>query len=281
MVKRIEYYADLTSGKAVDADEQSRLVRENWIKAAKEHGDSPDATIRDLYARELNTEAALKWIKPTDWIIDVGCGNGFATAKYAEKAERTIGVDYISEFVDHATRLHSEIAKGHRLEFIEGDVRDLAWIKDTFGMFDKVLSERTLINLASWEEQILALDQLASLVKVGGYLFLLEVTNQGHESVDKARQRYGLDILEKHWNNVYLDEELLIEHLASDFQLVKKESFSLYTLISKVLYPATIMPEEPQFDAPINSIARDLSKVFSLNEDIGHTILFVFKRETW
>ncbi len=281
MNKRIEYYDDLTSGKSVDADEHSRLVRENWTKAAQEHGDAPDATIRDLYCRELNTEKVASLIRQSDWVLDVGCGNGFTTAEYAKRAERTIGVDYISEFIDHATRLHSEIAKGHRLEFIEGDVRDLAWIKDTFGMFDKVLSERTLINLASWEEQILALDQLASLVKVGGYLFLLEVTNQGHESVDKARQRYGLDILEKHWNNVYLDEELLIEHLAGNFQLVEKESFSLYTLLSKVLYPAIIAPEEPQFDAPINSIAKDLSAFFTLKEDIGHTRLYVFKRETW
>jgi SAM-dependent methyltransferase len=279
--KRIDYYEDLTDGKDVDVQEHSRLVRENWRNMAIEHGDSPDATIRDLYARKLNTEEGAAWIKANDWVLDVGCGNGFATAEYAKRAARTIGIDYIPEFIDSAIELHAEVAKKHRLEFYEGDIRDLLWVKEQYGQFDKVFSERTLINLASWEEQILALNQLASLVKIGGHLFLLEVTTQGHESVDRVREQYGLSILEKHWNNVYMDEERVIKHLANDFQLIHKESFSLYTLLSKVLHPVLVQPAEPKFDAPINKLAYELSHSFTLDEDIGHTILLVFKKETW
>jgi ubiquinone/menaquinone biosynthesis C-methylase UbiE len=281
MEKRIEYFDDLTGGESVDVEEQGRLVRENWQRAAKEHGDSPDATIRDLYARKLNTEAIAKWLTPLDHVIDVGCGNGFQTAEYAKKAHWTLGVDYIPEFIRRCNHLHAETCNSNYLYFVEGDVRDMAWIRDQYGEFDKVVCERTIINLASWEQQKQALDQLASLVKVGGHLLLNEVTIQGHESVDVVRQRYGLEVLEKHWNNVYLDEKLLLEHLGNDFQLISKDALSLYTLLSKVINAVLSLPGEPSFDAPINKLAYELSHYFSLKEDIGHTVLYVFKKETW
>lgn len=281
MGQRIEYFTDLTAGKDLDTAERAKCIYENWKKAAQSRGLKPDATIRDLYARALNTEAVVKYIKDTDRVLDVGCANGFATVKYAEKAEFTIGVDYVAEFITHAHDLHKNLVKANKLDFLEADILNLGWIKDLYSQFDKVICERTLINLSSWDQQKQALDQLGSLVRVGGLLLISEATVQGHESVDKVRLQFGLDILEKHWNNLYIDETVLEKHLSRDFHLVSKESFSLYILLSRVINAALSLPKEPRFNAPINKLAYELSHSFSVKESVGHTVFFVFKKETW
>ena len=281
MLNRTDYYKDLIKDKDVTDEERTKLVKENWCNVAEKYGDSPTATVRDMYARQNNTEVISKYIRPGNKVLDVGCGNGFATAEYAKEADYTVGVDYIPEFIRRAKELHKPLICAHKLAFEVGDIRYLDPIKDRYGTFDKVLSERTIINLASWEEQKGALHQLSNLVQTGGYLILLDVTNQGHHSVDKVRQHYGLDIIEKHWNNIYLDEVLLIAELAGEFQLVKKDSFSLYTLISKVIHPLIVAPQEPKFNSLINKLACELAREFTVEEHIGHTVLYVFKKETW
>lgn len=279
MRRRAEYYTDLIKKRRVSSKQRSELVRKNWEDVASEYGEQPDATIRDIFLRELNTMAVLKHINSKDKIIDVGCGNGFATAEYAKKARYTLGVDYITGFIDKAKQLHRAIIRENRLQFKVGDILDLFPIRQEYGQFDCVISERTLINLASWSQQCKALDELDSLLKVRGKLILTEVTLQGHKSVDRIRRRFRLEVLEKHWNNVYIDENKLIRYLKKHYMLIRRESFSLYILLSRVVNAVLSRPREPSFDAPINKIAFELSQEFSLSQDLGHQILFVFRKK--
>jgi SAM-dependent methyltransferase len=260
----------------VSSEEKSKKVFENWSNVAKDNGESPDASIRDLYLRDLNTKYVISYLDDSDTIIDIGCANGFATSKYANCVKRAIGVDYIPEFVKYANKLH----KRDNLQFIVGNILDLGGIKEIYGTFDKLVIERTLINLCSWEDQKRALCEADNLLKIGGLLILTEVTLQGHESIDSLRIKYGLPILEKHWNNSYIDENLLMAHLENSYFLIRRYNFGFYSLISKVIYPASIYPEEPRFDADINRIASELDQIFRISNGPGHQVLFVFKKET-
>ncbi len=272
---RNEYYKDLTDGKELSMEARSKAVHDNWENVAKEFGNREDATIRDLCLRALNTEKTCKYLCHTDKIIDVGCGNGFATAEYSKHVRSAVGVDYIPEFVSQANRLH----KDHdNLRFVVGDIRDLSSVKDTYGKFDKVIAERTLINLASWDEQKKAILELDSLLVPYGLMILTEVTVQGHESVDKIRTSIGLPIIEKHWNNVYIDEDRLRGVFGTAYTFVTRESFGLYSLISKVVYPYLIYPEEPKFDASINKLAAELDQLFEIRNEIGHQVFWVFRK---
>lgn len=279
MGRRIEYYKDLTQGRELSPEERKKLVRKNWMDIAEKYGKQPDATIRDLYLRKLNTIAVNQYIEKNDSVIDVGCGNGFASVEYARTAKFTLGVDYVQKFIDEANELHREVIATKNLRFLVGDVLDLSEIKRKYGEFDKVISERTLINLLSWDEQMQALDQLSSLLKLKGLLLLTEVTLQGHESIDKIRQEFCLPVIEKHWNNVYLDENVLVDYLAESYSLIARENFSLYILLSRVVNAALSLPNEPSFDAPINEIAFRLSQKFSINDGPGHQVLFVFQKK--
>ena len=279
---RKNYYEDLTSGISPSNEDKRQLIFENWANTAKDYGDEPDATIRDLLLRKLNTAETCKFIQNTDRIIDIGCGNGFATKSYASCADSGIGVDYIPAFVEKA----NEINGGQNLQFLTGDILDLSSIKKEYGEFDKVIAERTLINLVSWDDQKKAIGQLDSLLRPGGLLILTEVTIQGHESIDNLREKYGLSILEKHWNNVYIDENMLLDHLSQSsyghgvaYELIHKYTFGFYSLVSKVLYPYMIYPDEPSFDSRINKAAAELEFVYPI-DNLGHQRLFVFRKNT-
>lgn len=283
MVEGIVYpLQDLIQGRQVSSAERKRLVKDSWESVAAHYGMRPDGNMRDQYARKLNTQETLKYIAEGDRIIDVGCGNGVATVEYARVADYTLGVDYVEAFVEAAAALRKELVDAGKLEFAVADVTDLGPIKEQYGQFDKVVCERTLINLSCWDEQRSALGELLGLLRLGGHLLLSEVTIQGHERVDKLRTRYGLEPLEKHWNNIYIDEPALFAYMSShECQLVHSESFSLYVLLSKVLNAFLALPYEPNFDDPINKLAFELSEDFSIQEKIGHTVFFLFKKQSW
>jgi ubiquinone/menaquinone biosynthesis C-methylase UbiE len=269
---RKDYYKDLVGDQELSKEGKSKKIFENWSNIAQEFGEEPSATIRDLYLRALNTQFVLKYLADSDVVVDIGCGNGFATSCYADHSKKTVGVDYIPEFVESARKLH----KKDNLEFMVGNILNLENIR--FAQFDKVIAERTLINLVSWEDQQTALKELDSLLKINGLLILTEVTLQGHKSVDDLRSKYGLSIIEKHWNNCYIDEDLLLLYLADSYDLVERYNFGFYSLISKVIYPASIYPEEPKFDAMVNKIASDLDSIYHINNSPGHQVVFVFRK---
>jgi len=271
---RKNYYEDLVGDKELSIEEKSAKIFENWSNVANEFGEEPSATIRDLYLRELNTKFVIEYLNDSDFIIDVGCGNGFATSDYADHSKNAVGVDYVPEFIESAWKLH----KKDNLEFMVGNILNLENIRKRFGQFDNVIAERTLINLVSWEDQQTALKELDSLLKINGLLILTEVTLQGHKSIDDLRLKYGLPIIEKHWNNCYIDEDLLLSYLANSYDLVKRYNFGFYTLISKVIYPASIYPEEPKFDAMVNKMASELDSIYHIDNAPGHQVVFVFKK---
>jgi len=275
-MERTKYYDNIRGGRTVTSSQQTELVRENWRKVAEKFGELESATIRDLHARHLQTNWVATRIKPTDRIIDVGCGNGYATAAYAKVAAFAIGVDYQQGFIDVANHKFGS----PNLQFMVGDICELSEIYDLYGEFDKVICERTLINLPSWEEQVLAIGQLMCLLRSGGELLLLEVTTQGHEYVDAERELHGLDPLEKHWNNVYIDEGKLFSYMREHKHLLaEREDYGLYMLLSRVLHAALVSPDAPKFDAKINAIAAELNARFELRQSFGHMVSFRFIKD--
>ena len=277
---RKNYYEDLTNGINLSDEDKKQSIFDNWQNVAANYGEQEDATIRDLLLRDLNTKQVCKFIDKDNDIIDIGCGNGFATAIYSDSAKSAIGVDYIPQFIEKANKVHCK----KNLRFRVGDILDLSNIIQKYGKFDVVIAERTLINLVSWDDQKKAIKQLDSILKQNGLLILTEVTIQGHESMDILREKHGLPILEKHWNNLYIDEKAMMDYLMQSnyghdtcYSLIHKYTFGFYSIISKVLYPCLVYPEESAFNSHINKIAAEFDPQIPIN-GIGHQRLFVFKK---
>ena len=134
-----------------DGNEQRRqIIKGKWEQESSERANLKEATIRDLVFRDFNTEVVREYLSPEDVVLDIGCGNGFATAEYARVTQYVLGVDYMRGFIEAANHLHQSLIEVGKLEFRVGDALQL----DLGRTFSKVISERLLINLPSISEQI-------------------------------------------------------------------------------------------------------------------------------
>jgi len=67
------------------------------------------------------------------------------------------------------------------------------------------------------------------------------------------------------WHNIDFDEKKLAQFMSDKFQLINDRRMGLYDVMTRVLYPLSIQPQQPQYRTPYHDSAR---KIFqSLSED--------------
>jgi SAM-dependent methyltransferase len=237
----------------------SDAVREHWDAQASLYGVDERATMPDVYLRQLEIEAIKKYLRPTDRILDVGCGNGCGTVRLAEAARRqVIGVDFSARMIEKAKeRLASckEEDVRQRVLFRVGDVRHLS---PDLGVFDKVTTARCLINLASAEAQVEALRSIHSCLRTGGRAVLSEDSLEGLVRINELRRMVGLSELAVRWHNQYLDVPRLMSEVTTLFRLVTVDEFaSTYYMVSRVINArlAADRGEEPRYECDMNRVA--------------------------
>jgi len=225
--------AGLWHRRAVDADE----IRRFWAEQARAHGESPSASWSDHRVIELEIEAIGSRLAAGERVLDVGCANGYSSARYAALGARVLGVDFVPEMIEHAEArrraLPQEVAS--RLEFAVGDIRSLE-LED--GSFDAVVSTRVVINLPSWEEQLQGLRECARVLRPGGLLLLSEATEQGWQRLNALRREWGLPDIPMPPHNLYLDQERVAEAVADVLDLEEISDFaSSYYVATRFLKP--------------------------------------------
>ncbi len=240
------------------------------------------ATSPDYNLREVEINCLLKWLSNGKKVLDVGCGNGYSTIRFAEKyTSDFIGIDFVDDMVSAArgmTGKHNIIGK---IEFRVGDVTNIGFDDDTF---DVVVSERCLLNLPSREMQWKAMSEISRVLKTGGIYLMLEGTLQGLGKMNEIRNKFGLDPIpeaEKSYNwfsNKFDEPEMIAKSSEYFSELISIERFGMYFFLSRVVHPLLVRPEQPEYDAKINEVAREIGKVFQDFEGMGHEALFIFKK---
>lgn len=241
-------------------------IQKYWDTKAKVLGTSLSATMQDVELRKVEIEVLLEQLRPNDIVLDVGCGNGAATALFMEKVKHIIGIDFSSEMIQQARKIAGGIPGAkERISFQQKNVLDLSsYDKNSF---DTVISERCLINLKNWEEQQRAILEIKRVLKKGGIFLLVESTIQGLENLNAMRRQFNLGVIEKHWHNVFLDEVKLLDFLRQHFEIARIRKFGTYFFISRVVHPLLLAPAEPSFCSKINEVARVIaSKVNNFDE---------------
>jgi SAM-dependent methyltransferase len=259
----------------VDAEE----IRSFWVEQARAHGESPSASWSDHRVIELEIDAIGSRVASAGRVLDVGCANGYSSARYAALGAQVVGVDFVPEMVEHAnTRragLPPQVAR--RLEFAVGDIRALEFEDASF---DAVVSTRVVINLPSWEEQRRGLGECARVLRSGGLLLLSEATEQGWRRLNALRREWGLPDIPVPSFNLYLDQERLVETLAAEFELEGVVDFaSSYYVATRLLKPllaavASISVDVADPDAELNRWAATLPSA----GDYGTQKLFLLRR---
>ena len=238
-------------------------VRAFWDeRAAKEER----AGTRDLVAKELEMRTLAEYVEDGMTVCDWGCGNGMTAFYLAERFKINLyGYDYSEKMVNEAALAAAKKGLGENSPrvvpeclFHQADIRK----EPSFiCQWDLVFTERMLVNLANWDEQRAAILYLATLVKPGGTLLLMENSLTGLRAINRLRESIGLERILSPWHNVYLHDKTVANLDVPGMRLVDVRPYSgAYYCLSRVVnaWLAKTQGQEPEYDAPVNHLALEL-----------------------
>ena len=216
-------------------------IRQYWAEQAQLHGTAPASSWSDVCAIELEIREISKHLADGDKVVDLGCGTGYSTVRYAAAERITVrDIDYVPEMVEQARSRVAKLAPDlrHCIDFAVGDVRELGEQSESY---DKAIVTRTIINLGEWKRQQEGLHHCARVLKPGGLLLLSEATEQGWCKLNAFRHEWELPAIPMPPFNNYLDVDRVVDALSPKLDLVTLVDFaSTYYVGTRVLKPLLI-----------------------------------------
>jgi SAM-dependent methyltransferase len=240
------------------------MIKDYWNEKARLEKLDERCTMVDVYLKRLEVERLSTYLVADDILLEVGCGNGHATLRFAEKVQRElIGVDFAEEMISCCEIRVNQASPSLKaqVQFVLHNILQPFPYKD---YFSKVISARCLQNLGSWENQKLALKNIHDALKPGGQALLSENTVQGFNKLNELRRAVGLHDLPIRWHNLYIDEDQLIEFIQPYFILADIDNFSSTYYIASRVFNAKLAyekDEEPDYMADINLVGTALPPI--------------------
>jgi SAM-dependent methyltransferase len=225
-------------------------------KKIKQYWDND--TTESMYDKnllEIEIQAIFDQLEKTDRVFDIGCGEGEGTTKYSEKVKELIALDY------SINRLGKLRAKNDKICTIRMDMRDIS-LKTIGRQFDKIITQRALINLSNFEEQKQVIKNIHTLIVDGGKYLMIEGFNDGTDQINQLRTRFNLPPIQVKWHNCFLNKTELLEFISPYFTVEYNRDFSTYFFITRVFNAILKYPEVPQWNDNVNNLAREMEIAF-------------------
>jgi len=236
-----------------------KKISEVWDEFAQKYGEDRRASTPDAYLIDLEIRTLIKHIIDGETILDIGCGNGYAEFKIAQKKKvNIVGVDISKDMLAQAKKIQNKYANKLKgtMQFKFGNILSKRFSEGLgINCFDVVLTKRTLINILNWKEQKDSIITIWHLLKPNGRFIMMEATVQGHNRINELRNRFGISSTPVRWHNNYLDEDKLLPFLGERFESVFYKDFSsTYYIGSRLIQPLFLKPfkKEPSYDSLIN-----------------------------
>lgn len=196
---------------------------------------SAQSTTQDYYLREIEYSALFERIQKYSpgTVADIGCGDGRTTTRLASKLQNVsfFGFDYAPSMVKNAQSVKSPIG----ISNIKFDQLDIC--KELRIPFDLIYTTRCLINLPSWDLQMVALKNIYDALNVGGVYLMVENFIEGHNNFNQIRKNYGLPEIPIREHNLFFERQRLLEFFDGLYKVEEEVNISsLYYLVSRVVY---------------------------------------------
>jgi len=259
-------------------DQALAAVKERYVKEA-----STDkyATSQDMNLRELEIKAISKHLSDGLKVLDLGCGNGYTISSLATLHNcEFLGIDLSEPMIECANKISDDLKLKGKVIFRIGNILDLDISPNSF---DVVITERLLINLPTWEDQMKAIKDIHTILNDNGLFLMMEATKQGVDRLNELRQKVGLEAIphstKQNWWINRFDEDKIEQFLSQIFKIQEIQRFGMYFFLSRIIHPLMVFPEKPKFDSKMNLIAREIAtKIGTDYKNLGHSTLFVLKK---
>jgi SAM-dependent methyltransferase len=259
----------------------------NWDERATL---GPYAGTRDRIAKELEMRVIRSYVMPRPdrpfVVWDFGCGDGetlIGIAQEYDTPERPVrgdGFDTSEGMLASALRSRGCLTWSWP-SFYRLDVRSEQ--PNSIGC-DLAYTERTLINLASWDEQRQAIENIVGTLKPNGLYVMVENFIGPVMRLNAIRRDLGLPEITPPAHNLYLDEDVVGALRIPGADLVEVRRYSdVYYFLSRVVnaYQAAQRGEEPDYDSPVNRLALELPPWDEFIPHVGQGQCWVWQKRGW
>lgn len=228
-------------------------IKNFWVESGKKELDKDGLkpTARDPYLQMLNEHYVANRLDSRAFVLDMGCGEGTSSIRFANRVEKLVGVDYSETLIQQAMQ-----KKLTNTEFQQGDVLEMANMFPEEA-FDAVVSIRCLINLPDEAQQYQALENIFRVLKTGGTLFLSEGYQAGWDGLNLHRQRNDLDVMHVVGYNRLFENLKLERFLQEVGDVIEFIGFGEYLYGSRVTHPL-LAGGAVRHDSQINKIFAEL-----------------------
>lgn len=270
-------------------------IYDHWTSWAREHGEAIEATTRTQSAKSIELSALTSALarytaieSQSTSVLEVGCGNGVNCVSLASSFShsRIFGFDFVPEMVEHACSSAQSAKVNERCTFLVGDALQLETIEDLPDAFDIAFTVRCLINLESDSNQQKALKSIANRVVSGGYIFLIENSQQSYARQNDLRENLGLDARTPASFNHFIDEESFLDFAATCGLTLEciVDISSLHDIVLYALLPSVsdgaIDYKHPLVQAATQLEIANHTKLNSPFGGFGQNRLFIFHKKS-
>ncbi len=236
-----------------------------------------DPGVESMYDKnllEVEIAAISEYLSEADEVLDIGCGEGEGTTKYFEKVNKIVGLDV------SPVRLQKLKDRNVHIETLQMDMKDLSSARVKM-RFTKVITQRSLINLKSFDEQKKVILAIHSLLEDRGRYLMLEGFLEGSNEINRIRTDFGLPPIDIKWHNCFFDKEKLINEAGSHFELEEMRDFSAYFFLTRVVNAVLKHPEVPRWDDPMNQLAKRIEIAYkgSFIKGVSRLQLLIFRKK--
>lgn len=251
-------------------------IKEFWLNAGKTELDTDGLkpTARDPFMQLINEHHIEKRLDSASKVLDIGCGEGTSTIRFAKSCKTIIGVDYSPTLVEQAN------AKKSGIEFKVGDVLELDK-QFPANEFDAIVSIRCLINLPEKEMQYKALDNMFKVLKPGGLLFFSEGYQLGWDMLNVYRLRNNLSIINVVGYNKLFENVELESYFKSKGIICEYVGFGDYLYGSRVTHPM-LTNNVVKHDSPINEMFYHQhinNSIYQKFDDCSYAGIYVIQKK--
>lgn len=209
-------------------------------------------------------------LKPTDMVLDIGCGGGSLTKLIAEKgAKYVIGLDASNNNLKNANK-----DKHKNQKFVVGDALSLPFKEE---YFDKVLATEIIEHI---DDNSKFVSEIARVLKKGGYAVITTPCTKPTISLKWLRKIMGIDYnkILGHKRAGYTEKQLTKLIMQHNLKTVKVRYYDQF--FGELAWLATVLPrilKGKEWQTGDDQISIDKNLAFKIYKGI-FPILFGFAK---
>jgi SAM-dependent methyltransferase len=228
----------------------------HWNDRALSVENDAEVNLMDIFQREIEYDYVCRYLAPEMRVLEVGCGNGFSTARFRPLVAHIDAFDYAEQMIERARKSFGETNN----RFIHDDILDPQHLQTSY---DTVICVRVLINLADLSQQTRAIANVANLTRRGGLLILAEGYTDGFDNLNDLRRTVDLPPIVPASINFYSSRAELEPTLNESFVLEDVFHLGAYDYLTRVLYPLVVGPENAESNTNFSERCSELARAFN------------------